>query len=87
MSDEDDWDVDNSISPDAGGSTVLDKLPHHETSSKVDSQHKPFSEMSDEELRKWVADNWRASYYLEGCKAYGERRRITETQMGKNGEE
>jgi len=31
-------------------------------------------------LRKWVADNWRASDYPEGCKAYAERRRVKEAQ-------
>jgi hypothetical protein len=78
LSEEDDWDVDNSVPAEAGGSTVFDELPHPVTSRTVEPPHKPFSEMADEELRQWVADNWRASDYLEGCRAYAERRRVKE---------
>jgi len=70
---EDDWDVDES--GEGIGSGITEGLLG---TSHMNLPHKPFTEMSDEELRKWVAENWRASDYLEGCKAYAERRRAKE---------
>lgn len=78
MSDEDDWDIDNSVDASASGSVVADGLLRH-IMKLEESIHKPFAEMSDEELREWVASSWRAPDYLEGCKIYAERCRKKES--------